>query len=169
MNCFAILCGSAPVGFVQRKLFEQLDFLTGSGKEKLPSFWNVVDFPNGVHELVLESTLNNAFDECEADDACDLDVLDDSAYAADGVCNADVSGGQGNFSGNVNILLYICTSEPLPSQAESFFLCGNEIRIDVIEWYEAKARRFGLGLKVVFDVDTDYVAQEELGWEKVVE
>ena len=69
----------------------------------------------------------------------------------------------------LNILLYICTSEPLPSQAETFFLCGNEIRLDVIEWYASKARRFGLGLKVVFDVDADYVAQEELGWEKVAE
>lgn len=56
----AILCGSAPEDFRQRKLVAKYDFLVDEGGFE-PG--GIVMFLNGVHELLLESTLNNALEE----------------------------------------------------------------------------------------------------------
>ena len=56
MKHYAILCGSAPDGFTQKKINEMHDFLTGeaggSWAEK-----DIVIFPNGVSEVMLSFVL----------------------------------------------------------------------------------------------------------------
>ncbi|MDO5772720.1 MAG: hypothetical protein Q4P16_00210 [Spirochaetales bacterium] len=56
MKRYAILCGSAPDGFTQKKINEMHDFLTsdagGSWAEK-----DIVIFPNGVTEAMLSFVL----------------------------------------------------------------------------------------------------------------
>lgn len=56
MNHYAILCGSAPDGFTQKKINEMHDFLIsdagGSWAEK-----DIVIFPNGVTEAMLSFVL----------------------------------------------------------------------------------------------------------------
>lgn len=53
---YAVLCGSAPEDFRQKKLVEMHDFLVsaegGSWQED-----EILEFPNGVHELMLEYAL----------------------------------------------------------------------------------------------------------------
>lgn len=55
---YAVLCGSAPDDFRQKKIVEMYTFLSskegGSFSER-----NIVIFPNGVDELNLEFVLNN--------------------------------------------------------------------------------------------------------------
>lgn len=56
LNHYAILCGSAPDGFTQKKINEMHDFLIsdagGSWAEK-----DIVIFPNGVTEAMLSFVL----------------------------------------------------------------------------------------------------------------
>ena len=56
MNHYAILCGSAPDGFTQKKINEMHDFLTSEAG----GFWaekDIVIFPNGVSEAMLSFVL----------------------------------------------------------------------------------------------------------------
>ena len=60
MTKCAILCGSAPEDFRQKRLAAKYDSLVDeSGYEP----GGIVMFPNGVHELLLESALDEASDE----------------------------------------------------------------------------------------------------------
>ena len=60
MTKCAILCGSAPENFRQKRLAAKYDSLVDeSGYEP----GGIVMFPNGVHELLLESALNGALEE----------------------------------------------------------------------------------------------------------
>ena len=56
MSHYAILCGSAPDGFTQKKINEMHDFLTS----ETDGFWaekDIVIFPNGVRETMLSFVL----------------------------------------------------------------------------------------------------------------
>ena len=56
MKRYAILCGSAPDGFTQKKINEMHDFLTGEAG----GFWaekEITIFPNGVSEAMLSFVL----------------------------------------------------------------------------------------------------------------
>ena len=56
MTRYAILCGSAPDGFTQKKINEMHDFLTSDAG----GFWaekDIVIFPNGVTEAMLSFVL----------------------------------------------------------------------------------------------------------------
>ncbi len=56
MSKHAILCGSAPDGFTQKKINEMHDFLTG----ETGGFWaekEITIFPNGVSEVMLSFVL----------------------------------------------------------------------------------------------------------------
>ena len=59
MKRYAVLSGSAPENFRQKKLVEMHDFLTsaegGTWKES-----EIFEIPNGIHELLFESVLNGA-------------------------------------------------------------------------------------------------------------
>ena len=61
MKCYAILCGAAPEDFRQKRLIATHEFLTSADGRFLPES-NIVIFPNGVNELILESVLNNLLD-----------------------------------------------------------------------------------------------------------
>ncbi|MBQ7753110.1 MAG: hypothetical protein IJR80_05585, partial [Treponema sp.] len=102
MTRYAILCGSAPDDFRQKKLNDLFDSLI----EK--DGWHVTSLANGTDELMLEYALNN--------------ILDGNA-------GEEASG----------VMLYFCTEKPLPASEETFWLCGNEIRKDVIEYYSQLA------------------------------
>ena len=66
MKKYAILCGSAPNDYRQKKLEEKYDFLeTKEGFEP----GSIVSFPNGVTELFLESVLNESFDKAADEDS----------------------------------------------------------------------------------------------------
>lgn len=66
MKKYAILCGSAPNDYRQKKLEEKYDFLeTKEGFEP----GSIVSFPNGVSELFLESILNESFDKAVDDES----------------------------------------------------------------------------------------------------
>ena len=58
---YAFLCGSAPEDFRQKKLLDMHDFLISESGGFVPER-NIVIFPNGVNELMLECTLNNVLD-----------------------------------------------------------------------------------------------------------
>ena len=61
MSKYAVLCGSAPDDFRQKKLIEMQNFLAGNAGGFVPER-NICIFPNGVSELLLESVLNNMLD-----------------------------------------------------------------------------------------------------------
>lgn len=66
------------------------------------------------------------------------------------------------------ILLYICTLSPVKDDEKSVWLCGEEIRRDVIEHYQTLAKKTGVDFQVVFDCCKDIASEEELGYEKAV-
>lgn len=67
MTKFALLCGSAPEDFRQKKILDMHDFLVSESGGFVPER-NIVIFPNGVNELMLECTLNNVFDGSAGDE-----------------------------------------------------------------------------------------------------
>ena len=66
-----------------------------------------------------------------------------------------------------SILLYFCTKEPISDTAQSFFIGAEEIRKDVIAHYQNLAKDMEFDLQVVYDVDRQMLAEEELGYEAV--
>lgn len=148
---YAILCGSAPENFRQKKLEDFHDSLEQTG-EYQPE--NIVVFPNGVNELFLEMVLNETFDKI-----CDGDTGEE-----------DIIGG---------LLLYVCTRTKADFDAElansytqgvQVVRLGNdELRKDVIEYYQGLCKKCDIDMQVVYDWDGDFVSQESLGWEKVVQ
>ena len=68
MTKCAILCGTAPEDYRQKKLVEMQDFLeSAEGGSYEPG--SIIVFPNGVKELFLEGTLNSAFDNVSEEEA----------------------------------------------------------------------------------------------------
>ena len=68
---YAILCGSAPGDFRQKKLIEMQEFLTSAVGGALPER-NVCMFPNGVNELLLEYGLNNILEGNAGDETNEI-------------------------------------------------------------------------------------------------
>lgn len=64
------------------------------------------------------------------------------------------------------ILLYVCTQSPVKDSEKSLWLCGEEIRRDVITHYATLAEKTGVQMQVVLDWCRDFVSEEELGYEK---
>ena len=104
MTRYAILCGSAPEDFRQKKLNDLFDSLI----EK--DGWHVTCLANGTNELMLEYALNNILDGNAGDEAS-------------------------------GVMLYFCTEKTLADSEETFWLCGNEIRKDVIDYYSQLAEK----------------------------
>ena len=144
---YAVLCGSAPQGFYQKKLEHVHDALVSAASGALPES-AIVMFPNGVHELLLEAALNNALEYAASED--------------DG-----------------EVLLYLCARSEADLNALSEYeavgygkvalvrLGDDEIRKDVIAYYEDLARKMEVGFRVVYDYDGELVSEETLGWEHV--
>ena len=148
MTRYAFLCGSAPENFRQKKLCDMHDFLAseagGAWREE-----DITIFPNGVHELMLECALNSAFDEFAGDGECALEEVSEE--------NA----------GCAVVLLYFCTQTAPSDTDETFWLGGQELRKDVIAYYEGLAKRCGVSLQVIFDSDREMVGEDALGYEAV--
>ena len=130
MTRYAILCGSAPEDFRQKKLNDLFDSLI----EK--NGWHVTCLANGTDELMLEYALNNILDGNAGDEAS-------------------------------GVMLYFCTEKPLPASEETFWLCGNEIRKDGIDYYSQLAKKCEIDFQVIYDCDRELISEEELGYEKV--
>lgn len=145
MKKYAILCGSAPNDYRQKKLEEKYDFLeTKEGFEP----GSIVSFPNGVSELFLESILNESFDKA-ADDESD--------------------------SGKVVLYIFAKTEADLKSElsdscvegVEVVRLGDNEIRKEVLAYYADLAEKQEIDFQVIYDYDDEFITEEELGFEKV--
>ena len=148
-TCFAILCGSAPEGYRQKKLADRYDFLTSSAGGAVPGK-HISIFPCGVNELVLEGVLNGVF-----------------AAAAE----ADGETGAGE------VLLYFCAlterdvraelSDSAIPGVEVVRLGSDEVRKDVIAYYAELAEKLEIGFRVVYAADSELVSESALGYEKV--
>ncbi|MBQ4378003.1 MAG: hypothetical protein IJR39_13005 [Treponema sp.] len=145
MKKYAILCGSAPNDYRQKKLEKKYDFLeTKEGFEP----GSIVSFPNGVTELFLESTLNEAFDKATDDDS---------------------------DSGKVFLYLFAKTEADLNAELSDSCVEGvkvvrlgnNEIRKEVLAYYADLAEKQEIDFLVVYDFDSEFISEEELGFEKV--
>ena len=145
MKKYAILCGSAPNDYRQKKLEEKYDFLeTKEGFEP----GSIVSFPNGVTELFLESVLNESFDKAEDDES---------------------------DSGKVVLYIFAKSEEDLNSVLSDSCVEGvkvvrlgdNEIRKDVLAYYADLAEKQEIDFQVVYDFDGEFISEEELGFEKV--
>lgn len=44
---------------------------------------------------------------------------------------------------------------------------GEEIRFDVIEYYQNLAKNAEIDLQVIYDVCSEFISEEELGYEKI--
>lgn len=66
-----------------------------------------------------------------------------------------------------SLYLYFCTFSPIKDDDFSFWLNGDEIRKEVIDYYQKLANELGIEMQVVFDVDSEVVSEEKLGYEKV--
>ena len=139
MISHAILCGSAPAGFLQKNMLCKYNFLTAKDGHSL-SPANVTAFYNGVSEIILEAALNKASDAFCQDDA-------------DGDC----------------LLYFCALSQAeldLPSQYETVgfghlpvVLIGkDEIRKEVIAYYKNFFSQLGVNLLVEYDFCYDFVA-----------
>ena len=121
------------------------DFLT-SKEGGFLSERNIVIFPSSVHELMLECALNNA--------------LDEAAEEEDG-----------------EVLLYFCTQTDADLHAELsdssiegvevVRLGKDEIRKDVIAYYEGLSERLGVKFRVAYEADDELVSEESLGYERI--
>ena len=145
MTCYAILCGSAPKGFRQRKIEYMYDFLISeSGRSQAAE--DLLVFPNGVNELFLEGLLNEVFDKASEED-----------------------------DGGVILYLCARTESDLHSQlsdcaipdVEVVRLGENEIRKEVIDYYADLAEKMDIDFHVEYSVDGEFVMEEEIGYEKV--
>ena len=130
------------------------DFLVSESGGSLPER-NIVIFPNGMHELMLESALNGAFDDAAGED--------------DEASSDTESAGE--------VLLHLCAlsesdlhaelSDSAIAGVEVVRLGNDEIRKDVIAYYEALAERMGIGFQVRYDADDELVSEAVLGYERV--
>ena len=68
----------------------------------------------------------------------------------------------------VKIFLYICALSQDCIKDDSVVLGNDEIRKSVIAHYAAVAEKVGAEMQVVYDADCELIAEESLGWEKVI-
>ena len=128
---YAILCGSAPEDYRQKKLNKLSDSLINNDK------WHVTTFPNGIDEFMLEYALNNIID-----------------------------GKSGNCA--KRIFLYFCTESPLSDADTNIWLCKNEIRKDILQFYVNLVEKCDVDFQIVYDSDREFVSEEKLGYERVL-
>ena len=62
MNKYAVIIGEAPEDYLMKKTEEMYDFLRSDKDGSIPS-GNIIGFPQGVSELMLEAVLNRMFNE----------------------------------------------------------------------------------------------------------
>ena len=62
MNKYAVIIGEAPEDYRMKKTEEMYDFLRSDKGGSIPS-GNIIGFPQGVSELMLEAVLARMFNE----------------------------------------------------------------------------------------------------------
>ncbi len=144
---YALLLGSAPEGFRQKKLEDMWISLESSGRYA-PG--NILAFPNGVNELFLESVLRETIDKL-----CDAENEDND--------------------GNGGLFLHLCTKSEADLHAELtdsaipgvevVRLGKNEIRKEVIAYYADLAEKLDVGFEVEYALDGVFESEKSLGWE----
>ena len=181
MSKYAILCGSAPKGFRQKKLKYKYDFLESEAGRCCESGY-IVDFPNGVNELFLEGVLNEALEKA-ADAEDDGDGTPDAepfnATAEDALLAGEADAPNADDCTAGEVLLYLCARSCADLRAELsdcavpgievVRLGDDEVRKEVIAYYADLAEKMGVCFRVEYDWDGEFVREEEeLGWEGVV-
>ena len=145
MTKYAVLCGFAPKGCRQKKLVDIHDFLTSTAGGAVPER-NIVIFPNGVHELLLESALNGIFDAAAEEDESEVLLYLCAATEAD---------------------LHAELSDSACAGVEVVRLGSDEVRKDVIAYYAELAEKLEIGFRMVYAADSELVSESALGYEKV--
>ena len=148
---YAVLCGSAPDGFSQKKLNEMKDFLAS----KEGGSWTkggIVSFPNGVSEKTLKTVLENIKMQTEN---ARLEKLgyENLGSALSLPRDEDVSAGLCESS-KVKIFLYICALSPVAESDKSVWLGGEEVRKSVIEDF---GNYGGIETQVIYDSDREFI------------
>ena len=142
---YAVLCGSAPEDFYQKKLIDKHAFLSSDEGGAIPER-NIIIFPNGVNELFLEGVLNGVFDSAAEED--DSEIL--LYFCAKTECD-----------------LHAELSDSCCEGVEVIRLGKDEIRKDVIAYYAEKlAGMLGVKCRVVYEADDALVSEETLGYER---
>ena len=130
MNKYAVIIGEAPEDYRMKKTEEMYDFLRSDKGGTIPA-GNIIGFPQGVSELMLEGVLDRMFD-CETH----------------------------------SILLYFCTKTPVSNTSPTFFIGCEAIRFDVLEHYQNLAKKAEIDLQIIYDVCSEFISEDELGYEK---
>lgn len=158
MKYYALLLGSAPEGFRQKKLNEMRDFLASEKGGKWAKS-GIVSFPNGASEKTLKTILENIKNEIEN--------AKREASAYENLSNfLQISKNeslQNELQENkkFKILLYICTLSPVSENEKSIWLDGEEIRKNVIEDFFEFCKSSGCNIQLIYDCDKDFVSNEE--------
>ena len=142
MTWFAILCGCAPEGYRQKKLVGMHNFLVSEEDGSVPEK-NIVVFPSGVNELMLEFALNNILEGNTDDEVCGILLY---------ICAVAMSDLESKLS-------YV--------DCDVVRLGRDEIRKDVIEHYAKLFAENEIDFQVMYDCDREMVSEDVLGWEKV--
>ena len=142
MTRYALLCGSAPNDFRQKKLEDLHNELL------IKDGWHVTAFANGIDELTLEYALNNIFDGSAGDEASGVRHASVLLYFC-ARSEADLN------------------AKMADADCEVVRLGENEIRRDVISYCAELARKCDVDFSVVYDFDSELVSEGELGYESV--
>ena len=134
MTRCAFLLGAAKEGYRQKKLSRMYETLVADGWAER----EIVEFPNGVSELLLEYALNHCMEQ------------------------------NGVEHNNAKIFLYICAVSQDCIKDDCIVLGTDEIRKSVIAQYEERSKMCGIAFDIRYDSDDDFVREEALGWEKVI-
>ncbi len=157
MKNYALLLGSAPEGFSQKKLNDMRDTL--ASEKGLWAKCGIVSFPNGASEKTLKHILENIKNEIE-NAKREKEAYCNLAKAIQIQKSESLQNGL-QENAKIKILLYICTLSPVADEDKSVWLGGEEIRKSVIEEFCEFCRSSGNNVQVIYDCDRDFVPDEE--------
>lgn len=80
--------------------------------------------------------------------------------------NNIIDGKSGNCA--KSIFLYFCTESPLSDADTNIWLCKNEIRKDILQFYVNLAEKCDVDFQIVYDSDREFVSEEKIGYERVL-
>lgn len=157
MKNYALLLGSAPEGFSQKKLNDMLDLL--ASEKGLWAKCGIVSFPNGASEKTLRHILENIKNEIE-NAKREKEAYCNLANALQ-IQKSESLQNKLQENAEFKILLYICTLSPISESDKSIWLGGEEIRKSMVEVFCEFCRSSGSNIQVVYDSCRDFVPDEE--------
>lgn len=138
MERYALLCGSAPEGMNQKKIVEIHNFLVSKEAVRI-SEKNIVLFPNGIDELLLESMLNASFDWAKEEENREVLLYLCASHSSD-------------LSANL--------SDSCVPGVEVVKLGKYEIRKEVLNYYTDLAKKLDFNFSVFYECDCTYLSEE---------